>query len=460
MKSFALGTVLALALLGVAWVLQPVESVTQAPSVEQVVVTDVEIPTTSVERTDMEVVAKKRNKRLGFQFSESVAPEVEHAVFASGIVTDHEGNPLDSATVRLDSRKPSTNGVEGGEAQWTLGDVIVQTDEDGKFTMRAPIEEREYRLKIQRNRYLQKVVPCDPGIEFLEIRLDRPTTVRGKLILDEAFLDTYIVVHLTAPGAKDFFSGMSKVVREDGLFHLKNQPSGDLHLHISFLRERVLIHTIPVFLSQQGGTFDLGDIDLRGMARRIRIKVASGDDEPVRGAWAATPDGKILAQSISAPLEILTVEPRLDLLIGARQYRTMELRNAADHEEVVLHSGLPIPTQVHGFPRPATWKLLGYWEPLKPIAGWERAHADLFQFEADGNGLGRVSEPGEYRLHLLAMPMTQKVYYAPVEFGDATARGIFTAQTEGLPEAQVIDLNNAEITSLLDRMTTLEGKKD
>ncbi|MGB0954209.1 MAG: carboxypeptidase-like regulatory domain-containing protein [Planctomycetota bacterium] len=452
MKTNVLWLVLILALCGVAWILQPAE---EGPSLEvttEPVADEVQVGSTSMERTDMEAVPRTR-WRHGFAMAPSEESKGDPPVFASGTVTDFDGNPLGSAGIRLESKAVSAQSSDSTGDAWSSTAFAANTDADGRFTLLAEEEEDlDYRIVVSRNRFLTKKVLVVPGSTEVFLVLERPTTVFGEIVIEEKFHDIHMVVHLARVGEVDLSRSANKVVNEQGLFQIKNQSSGDRHLHISFLRDRIRLHTMPLLLSPQGGELDLGKIDLRGLARRIRLKVESHDGTPLHGAWASTLDGKMLAKTITAPLEILTTEERLDLLVGGRQHQTQRVLNVADEESIVLDHGLLIPTTVLGFPEPITWKLLGYWEPLEDIPGSDRASSDLFRFAADGTGSGRVPQPGRYRLHLMAMPITHDVYYPPFEFGVAKDRGIFTAKEGEEPSVKTIQLDNEEVTRLLDKM--------
>lgn len=459
MKSYVFWMVLAVVLLGILWILEPTEEEVQPETLADVVPQKVEAGISAVERTELKVAPKKRN-RFGFVVTPSTEEEQEEdlPVFASGIVLDYEGWPLANARVKLTSKNPTDEPTEGLEGIWSHGRTSAVTNIDGHFVLRAKQNNPDCLLLVKHHECETKSVEVKAGAQGMVISLARPTTVRGRVLIEDAFSDVRLVVHLTAPGAKSPFEGFSQVLQEDGTFTLRKHPSGDWVLHISFLRERLTIHSIPLFLDPSGGILNLEDIDVRGMARRIQIKVLSENGEPMQGAWASTPEGEILAQSISAPLEILSIEPRLDLLVGGRQHQTLSLPNVANEETVVLQEGFLIPTQVQGFPEPMTWKLLGYFQPVDTIPGSSRAPGDLFPFASDGAGMGKVPQRGGYHLHLLAMPITKDVYYQPFEFGDAKARGIFTAAEQQESSARSVVLSNAEITDLLDRMAAHAAK--
>lgn len=459
MKSYVFWMVLAVVLLGILWILEPTEEEVQPETLADVVPQKVEAGISAVERTELKVAPKKRN-RFGFVVTPSTEEKQEEdlPVFASGIVMDYEGRPLKRASVELQFLKPSEDAKEGEKWSRASRHHRVVTGDDGQFVLHALPEDQDRRLYISHSHCQGKSVEVKAGDSGMVITLARPTTVRGRVVIEDAFRDVRLVAHLTAPDALSPFEGFRQFLKDDNTFTLRNRPSGDWVLHISFLRERLTIHSIPLFLDPSGGILDLEDIDVRGMARRIQIKVLSENGEPMQGAWASTLEGEILTQSISAPLEILSIEPRLDLLVGGRQHQTQSLPDAANEETVVLQEGFLIPTQVQGFPEPMTWKLLGYFQPVDTIPGSSRAPGDLFPFASDGAGMGKVPQRGGYHLHLLAMPITKDVYYQPFEFGDAKARGIFTAAEQQESSARPVVLSNAEITDLLDRMAAHAAK--
>jgi hypothetical protein len=167
-------------------------------------------------------------------------------------------------------------------------------------------------------------------------------SLRGSAVLDEEWMATRVIVRARpSGGGRDAHAFVSW----PGRFELRGLLPGryDISFEMAddFGEPILVVGGVDVAADQATRDPRLRDVDLRGRARVITLRVRRDDGMPVRSlrfALRASGEAEWRVRGTTAgdTLEIATASRRIDVELGAKGTRTTILANVIADREVVL----------------------------------------------------------------------------------------------------------------------------
>jgi beta-lactamase regulating signal transducer with metallopeptidase domain len=219
-----------------------------------------------------------------------VTIETERGVTFSGHVDDPDGKPVEGATVA-----PALNGYSlTGDTRYS-----TKTERDGSYRVVMPAGNAvQYGLMVHDGDYrewrswangISEPISTKPGqkIENFDLKLSRPATVRGRLVVDEGLSigDREITSEAADKRENNYYQPTTKV-NDDGTFELKFVRPGKQIIHLGHMRPSQ--SSVEVEL-KEGEVLE--GIELRAVSdfkavteqmkkRTFRVTVLNGDGQP------------------------------------------------------------------------------------------------------------------------------------------------------------------------------------
>lgn len=240
---------------------------------------------------------------LTFNLSVGMKPvtiETERGVTFSGRVYDPDGKPVEGATVA-----PALNGYSlTGDTRYS-----TKTERDGGYSVVMPAGNTvQYGLMAHDGDYrewrnwangVSELISTKPGQKFenFDLKLNRPATVRGRLVINEGLSigDREVTAEAADKRENNYYDPTTKV-NADGTFELKFLRPGKQIIHLG--RTRPSKSSVEVELKE--GEIRQG-IELRTVSdfkaiteqmkkRTFRVTVLNGDGQPIvnQQLWLST----------------------------------------------------------------------------------------------------------------------------------------------------------------------------
>jgi len=288
-------------------------------------------------------------------------------LLVSGKILDNSGIPIRKAKVNLEVKHQYGEGEN--DFWWNgLWEFRTESDRDGAFSIRGYVESGAYRIKASKDSYRAGSLGFVLGKEGLELRLDRSVQVRGSFLLDAKIDATKLTASLSfpSPNPAGGTTSLGSELAEDGSYRIDNLPAGyaDLSLTSEFQTQE-LFRQDHILLSNSQLTQTLDVIDLRSTLQVIRLWVKNIQGEVLNQVkvWPAGSNWKRIAST--SPIDIITREPAIDLMIGAAGYQSVKLNQVVGEQEVILGLGFPIRLDLNN-PNviPDGWNLYAWISPI------------------------------------------------------------------------------------------------
>ena len=240
---------------------------------------------------------------LAFNLSVGMKPvtiETERGVTFSGRVYDPDGKPVEGATVA-----PALNGYSlTGDTRYS-----TKTERDGGYRVVMPAGNTvQYGLMAHDGDYqewrnwangISELISTKPGQQFenFDLKLNRPATVRGRLVIDEGLSvgDREVTAEAADKRENNYYDPKTKV-NADGTFELKFLRPGKQTIHLG--RMRPSKSSVEVELKEGEirqrielrAVSDSKAITEQMKKRTFRVKVLNGDGQPIANQqlWLST----------------------------------------------------------------------------------------------------------------------------------------------------------------------------
>jgi hypothetical protein len=329
-------------------------------------------------------------------------------VLVSGRAVDVEGNGVSGARITIEHHYSEQ---DWGHVTW--GEV----EADGSFAFYDNPPDSPLRLSVDTDEYQ----PLDPlpfvaGTSGLEIVLRRGVRLAGTVLAPEGM--SPLAFEVTAVGANPR-DQRGNGVDASGAFELTGLAPGtyDVEFALRPTSERLLV--VPAVLARENGEPDprLAEVDLRALARRVRLGVHTADGAPAAGGWAhvlGDPDAQQVAFVIEGgEAELLVPAAGSDVELSVPGHRLLRLEGLAADREVRLDAAFRVRCELApDVPLPQGGSLQLRLSPSGPDVLREhytlyRAHEQVGWFSAafgdEGNTFDErrelavfVQEPGTY----------------------------------------------------------------
>ncbi len=322
----------------------------------------------------------------------------------AGWVLGSFGAPVPGAHVMATPLLPPGSRPEGTMSPTFLAPAV--TDESGYFEIRGPTRAEELSISVQAGEYPSLIVTAPVGRTDLELVLQMPGSLRGRLLLDPQLNPADLEVRsLPIDRTKSIYrSGSDETrLRADGSFELStpNVPFL-LILDGSYWVGPPLRVVESIEPAGIADSIDLGTIDLRGRLHSTRLIVLDAQERPVAGL-TVTDRGE---SSHGMPHLSYPLSPSLDgtrlhhaalpqaARIAAPAMKGVDIELRGGDLTVRLEAGLQVRIEVLGWEEvPAE---LALWARYQALEGAEMGTVAFDRPQA----LWHPSEPGVYSLRL------------------------------------------------------------
>lgn len=354
---------------------------------------------------------KKPKRSIPIDLSYSLAPgendlgDLVLAVpplIASGVVVNQKGEALSNAQIRLE--KKQFYGEEEDQFWWNgLWEHRTKAGRDGKFEIRANLEQDFYRLAASRENYIDSSLPIVQGTEDIRLVMRRSITLKGQVLLDEdldaELLDVIVVT--PDPNREGHELRFHSVLHKSGSFTIKGLSPGVASLVVRAKNfHEVLFNQERLIIDSSNTTQTLEDINLRGKLRSLRIWVRDlrGELIPSVKIWPLKPGNDVFSNE--NPFATVTQENGLAFQVGAPGYQILDVPHAIGDQEIVLQDGFPIKVEIDNLHiLPKDWKLRVFIFPLGENSN-QRLQAKINKFGMDVEPTHLMMH-GTYKLRFL-----------------------------------------------------------
>jgi RNA polymerase sigma factor (sigma-70 family) len=272
---------------------------------------------------------------------------------ASGVVVDDHGRPLVAAF-----QVERFAGNPGNRQGWTHLHTQSAVQKNGEFSLYGSRALGDLRVRAQRDGYVQtEPIPFVFGETGLRIVLSAAASVAGRVLLDEKLSRRQIQVYLQEESAAP--PGKLALLDEQGRFHFSGLRPGPARARFalapsdaSYPPESADLFRIEGLALRAGESCDderLREIDLRGTAHALRIRVTDRDGAPIEDVhvdhrpgdrssehWnraTTMPDGSVTLLVARLPVEVV---------VGKQGYRMIELPAVSTDTELILDRGIAV----------------------------------------------------------------------------------------------------------------------
>ena len=292
-------------------------------------------------------------------------------VLIEGTVVDQAGHPISGAMLVLkrsrhsddllepydasqrDSRSRAMEidfGFWGEEGPWweELGDLSIESDEDGRFQIRGEINHWALHLEARHSAFVDSEIEVGIGERHVQLVLSRSTSIHGKFLLDKALQGKPMTIWMERDGRPREEFGTS--LRWGGSFAFTDISPGIVHL---FLKAKstneVLFEWRDLLVNSEEPVVQLPEIDLRGQLYVMVLKVTDTNGRSVRNAKIQLSGMDYPEEIWSNPLSLVSRAPFFSMSVGAKGKRTQHLSEVSGKQTVELQEGFSARIVVDNF---------------------------------------------------------------------------------------------------------------
>lgn len=381
-------------------------------------------------------------------------------LFLTGTVVDPLGAPVPEAQVQLQAEDfpgwDSWSPVLEAEKQ------PVSADSLGRFRIHAEALERRHRILVWKDGFVARLLPCAPDDVDIRVELSPPIQVRGRFLMSRGTFDTDMRVTTVARGTprekvRRIHGGQGQTLFNDGRFELKGQVVGERELWL--LDRDGVIHAQALVLTMDEQQVAVPDIDLRRQVRRITLDLRSESGGKVRGGWVRDADGELLAHEVWEAPSFVTSASSLDLRVGGKKHRTVELKEVTGDVSVVLPRGIPVRMPVENVPTLEDGWELGGTLIEEGAASDEMLLLNHFLIRQEVEVATHAPATGRFGIRLFLMELDAD-FSVPLEIGRWQDRERLVVAEDGEPVTMVLTLSDHDVSEILDQVRKVEAQME
>lgn len=262
---------------------------------------------------------------------------------AQGRVVDELGNPVEDAQVMLE-RDIHAELADASPLWESITSFYDRSDADGFFHIKGIASPGRYRVATTHREFGGRNMEIPLGSEDLEILLKGNVMVKGRILMDDWLKPSDLEVELRT--TNDYGGSSTRWVSlgEDGSFRLDpdRDSTGLATVTVQLDHGSISLFSLEdLDLSAPETQQLLETIDLRGLLHRITLTVR--DESGGFLKWVQVKSGSSSAGAGEGEfLQVVSLEPSMDLDIYAEGYGVVHLSNASGHHDVVLPAGYTI----------------------------------------------------------------------------------------------------------------------
>jgi len=342
-------------------------------------------------------------------------------LLASGVVVDGDGQSLEDAEVLVEvplfaelqaSRVAAGLSVPdqvpdvGESTRWIdRWEWRTRSTASGAFEIRGHTEATMLRLRASKARhYGGSPVEVGRGAVSVRLVLSGGGRVVGSLLLDENLPKNAVRASIEGPEST---SPAIAILGEDGGFAWSSRPPGFYAVGIVPVADSEPILRVEGVRVEAGETTEdprMQPIDLRGRITFARLEAVDEQGGGIGNATFVVGGTEAHRTKSFRPwrgmVELATARPSLDVEVFAPGFRPQELVGIRGDRKVVLEKGIPVRLVLADLPTlPPGCHLRAF---LDPEEGGMLQRTDTCRFDETGEARPCVSEPGVYRVVLMA----------------------------------------------------------
>jgi len=292
-------------------------------------------------------------------------------VLIEGTVVDQAGNPIPGAMLVLKRSRHSDDSLGPYDASrrdsrsrametdfgfWTeegpwweeLGDLSIESDEDGWFQIRGEFNPWALHLEARHSDFVDSEIEVGIGERHAQLVLGRSSKIQGRFLFDKDLRGKPMTIWMELEGRPR--EGFGTGLRWDGGFSFSDIAPGVVHISLKAnSSNEVLFEWRDLLVTSEETVVQLPDIDLRGQLHVMALKVTDTNGRSVRDAKIQLSGMDYPEEIRSNPISLVSKAHFFSMSVGAKGKRTQYLSEVSGKQTVELQEGFSVRIVVDNF---------------------------------------------------------------------------------------------------------------